>query len=429
RIFYTKGGRIVAHEGVTSRLPGTAKGFFTKTGEVDQTREFYNMRQRMKRMGADGYYLLHNHPSGEPAPSQADVHLTAKYARNVPGFHGHIVIDHERYSVIDRPAQGGRFSYRLGRVETGGSDSLLAASIPHDALNRVITRASDLVRIGRQLQAPEGFVSLIHRGTNGRVRAIQEMPSALRARPKEAGDFIRGQQRNFGATHSFIYSSGGNRDALAAALEMIRSGVLTDYVESSGRFSARDRTTPGKPSQKVKGIRVEEAEPGGRRVREPVAGWRPDTAAFAEKLGVELPYFRGRSSEPVSIQVGDRKEQLKAEQAEQLERNMKERLTSALDLLKNEKRFKAMGEQEKRAAANQVRRKITDVERDRMRLTISPNYYSPDRKDAADWKQAVKEGESLERVVRDAVARIWHYRSTKAAGDRTLPETLRNLHW
>ena len=27
--------------------------------------------------GADGYYLVHNHPSGNPTPSQSDVNVTA----------------------------------------------------------------------------------------------------------------------------------------------------------------------------------------------------------------------------------------------------------------------------------------------------------------------------------------------------------------
>ena len=34
------------------------------------------MKERMKRLGAKGYYLLHNHPSGDPTPSPADIEMT-----------------------------------------------------------------------------------------------------------------------------------------------------------------------------------------------------------------------------------------------------------------------------------------------------------------------------------------------------------------
>src|SRR5262249_10984640 len=99
-IYLDKDSNIVAHHGITSRLPGASAGFASKTGTANVARELFNMRQRMKRMGADSYYLLHNHPSGDPIPSSQDAALTRKYEANVPGFKGHVVIDSVEYSVL-----------------------------------------------------------------------------------------------------------------------------------------------------------------------------------------------------------------------------------------------------------------------------------------------------------------------------------------
>ena len=47
----------------------TARNDFLKT-------RYDDMKDRMKRLKADGYYLLHNHPSGNPKASEADVYST-----------------------------------------------------------------------------------------------------------------------------------------------------------------------------------------------------------------------------------------------------------------------------------------------------------------------------------------------------------------
>jgi len=52
------------------------------------------------RTGADGYYLLHNHPSGNPTPSREDIKLTEVVAARIPGLLAHVVINSNRYAII-----------------------------------------------------------------------------------------------------------------------------------------------------------------------------------------------------------------------------------------------------------------------------------------------------------------------------------------
>ena len=117
RVFYMKGDTIVGHEGVSSRMPSTALAFKTKATSSNTLHrndlnkqykkdmsKFYNeIKDRMKRLDADGYYMLHNHPAGTMNPSQADLHVTNQYIDKVPGFKGHIIINSGKYFVLENP--------------------------------------------------------------------------------------------------------------------------------------------------------------------------------------------------------------------------------------------------------------------------------------------------------------------------------------
>ena len=127
------------------------------------------MKQRMQRLGADGYYLLHNHPSGRPHASPEDLRGTLAFAKKVEGFQGHIIINSGEYAVIE-PALTKPQIYQIPDHQ----ETLLTPSIPHDLLNQTIAKPIDVVRLGTQLQAKEGIVTLTYLGSDNRVRAIQE---------------------------------------------------------------------------------------------------------------------------------------------------------------------------------------------------------------------------------------------------------------
>ena len=58
-----------------------------------------------------GFWMLHNHPSGEPYPSNEDVALTKRLQQTIPGYQGHVVINSGKYAVID--GRGERHVYQL----------------------------------------------------------------------------------------------------------------------------------------------------------------------------------------------------------------------------------------------------------------------------------------------------------------------------
>ena len=55
----------------------------------------------MQRLEADGYYLVHNHPSGKPTASGQDYSVSINFKNNVPGFKDHLILDHDTYGTIE----------------------------------------------------------------------------------------------------------------------------------------------------------------------------------------------------------------------------------------------------------------------------------------------------------------------------------------
>lgn len=59
------------------------------------------IRAKMRELGADKYYMLHNHPTANITPSKPDIQVTKTVASKTSGFGGHIIIDHNAFSFID----------------------------------------------------------------------------------------------------------------------------------------------------------------------------------------------------------------------------------------------------------------------------------------------------------------------------------------
>src|SRR5262249_17924811 len=264
RIIYTKGSRVVDHTAVTSRLPGHVVPFATDAeGNVDAARAVYEMKSRMERLGADGYYLLHNHPSGRPGASPADVAVTRAFERRVPGFRGHVIINSGEYGFLS-PSGGAGFATNATDSPqifdlpgaTSQADPLLTPSLPHELLGRQFEDPKDLAAAAKQLQQ-QGKITLLYLGADFRVRAIDQAPVGLFLRPQEFSDFLRGRYRRVGAERAIAYTD----DPLlwSHGRLYVKNGLLSDYVEGSGISAARG-VAPRKTNPRPRGFRVEQQQ-------------------------------------------------------------------------------------------------------------------------------------------------------------------------
>jgi hypothetical protein len=99
RLFFTDAdGNIISQLGVTSRLPGSSNAIIGN----DLNKYLVEVQKAAKDVGAVGFWMLHNHPSGNVQSSGADRVLTKTFNKYMPGmnFLGHVIIDTNKYGLI-----------------------------------------------------------------------------------------------------------------------------------------------------------------------------------------------------------------------------------------------------------------------------------------------------------------------------------------
>ncbi|URI08918.1 PLxRFG domain-containing protein [Aquincola tertiaricarbonis] len=226
RVFLTKGDTIVHSTGVSSRMPG-----FSPMVPHGMTAEQYVqwLKDQLQATGADGYYILHNHPSGDPTPSDADSRLTKWLGAQVPGMRAHVVINSNRYAVMSGDGE----AYRV-ETRDFGPDKLLVPSKPSAALGKSITSVKALVQLGQSLKRP-GWLTLVGTDSNGEVRAIGDAPAEiLRKNYLFLAAAARRFMRQSGSQSVFLVGDDGDVASMPVRMA-IKNGVLRDAVGDAGR--------------------------------------------------------------------------------------------------------------------------------------------------------------------------------------------------
>lgn len=90
-----------------------------------------SVKSQMDLRGADGIYLLHNHPSGKVDPSNEDLKLTRSFGKEFEdALKGHVVINSDKFALIDRYGATEKIKYNpkagllfSNRIKIKGTDS------------------------------------------------------------------------------------------------------------------------------------------------------------------------------------------------------------------------------------------------------------------------------------------------------------------
>ena len=232
RIFYVKDGKIVAHEGLSSRMPHFSQFYAPK----DIPKEVTKIIRRMRRVGANQIYLLHNHPTGNPKASAQDVAFTDFLDRNLSNYakkmgveasvEAHVIIDHKEYTVV-RPS---------GKPETFLLDEASEkwkAGVPHDLLGTPIDGAEDVIRIARDLKTPRKFATLIFRTADGTLGGIQDVPLGI-VNGKDVAGYVRNRAVEFGSAEAVLVLRSMKDMDWRNMRSLIEGGVFQDIVAPSG---------------------------------------------------------------------------------------------------------------------------------------------------------------------------------------------------
>ena len=233
RIFYTRKNRIIHHTAISSRLPSSV--YLDKINGTEHHLGNWVSNTRFE-VQADDYWLLHNHPSGKATASWQDEQFTAQLASLVPGFKGHVIINTNQYSVINRKLEVSFINWMDSQA--GGYQN--GAYRQHDYLLENIATPDDLARIGMALKHKDQYFSLIGTNATGAVQSISELPvSILERSPRILLARLQKFTRNSGVSSVFVITPDKhfNHPVLLKACEM---GILRDVIGISANHENSD---------------------------------------------------------------------------------------------------------------------------------------------------------------------------------------------
>lgn len=233
RIFYTRRNRIIHHTAISSRLPSSV--YLDKINGTEHHLGNWVNNTRFK-VQADGYWLLHNHPSGNATASRHDEQFTAQLASLVPGFKGHVIINTNQYSVINPKLEVSFFNWMSNQAGGYQND----AYKQHDYLLENIATPDDLARIGMALKRKDQYFSLIGTNATGAVQLISELPvSILERSPRILLARLQKFTRNSGVSSVFVITPDKhfNHQVFLKACE---TGILRDVIGISANHENSD---------------------------------------------------------------------------------------------------------------------------------------------------------------------------------------------
>ena len=231
RIFFVDGqDRVVSQIGLTQRLPGAVNAVMG-----DDAYEFANnLMVEARKKGATGFYMLHNHPSGQATPSGADESMTVSYAQQLMPtmkFHGHVVIDTNEFSVIDRNGRSQKHirDFKQKAPLDRGDWEYWQIKGPNDAMN-----------IAKAIEKDPNAVTLIMTNYQLQVHAVTTIPRASISSNKQATfkAVARATLRNTG---SHVFAVSHDLDALLQVRGLVQDGI---HISPNGRVSSLRETRP-----------------------------------------------------------------------------------------------------------------------------------------------------------------------------------------
>lgn len=232
RIIYMRDDNIVNYETITSRLPNSCKIF--KSEEKNQiqknTRGFEEITRRMYRLGANGYYLQHNHPSGNAKASVEDIFVTNTFKNNIQGFKGHIIIDHGTYAWIGTDIEKNKLKIdndiKIESLSQLGSQAVIKDS---PFLHRKINSRNDLAKIMYDIKHSNHYSCLVLTSATCDIRLLQEVPNTfINMSYRQIGGYIKNRCIDTGSTRAFLATT--DRPFFERAKDLVNLGYISDCL-------------------------------------------------------------------------------------------------------------------------------------------------------------------------------------------------------
>lgn len=232
RIIYMRDNNIVNYETITSRLPNSCDIFKVKakTPFIKNLKGYQDISRRMYRLGANGYYLQHNHPSGNAKASINDMLITQDLDENIKGFKGHIIVDHGTYSWIEKDIEKHTLK-AINNINIESIPNLDSQELIKDdpLMHKKINSRNDLARIMYDIKHSNHYSCLVLTSAINNIRLFQEVPNTfINMSYRQIGGYIKNRCIDTGSTRAFLATT--DRPFFERAKDLVELGYLSDCL-------------------------------------------------------------------------------------------------------------------------------------------------------------------------------------------------------
>lgn len=232
RIIYMRDNNIVNYETITSRLPNSCDifKFKAKTPFQKNIKGYQDISRRMYRLGANGYYLQHNHPSGNAKASINDMWVTQEIDENIKGFKGHIIVDHGTYSWIEKDIEKNILK-AINNINIESIHNLDSQELIKDdpLMHKKINSRNDLARIMYDIKHSNHYSCLVLTSAINNIRLFQEVPNTfINMSYRQIGGYIKNRCIDTGSTRAFLATT--DRPFFERAKDLVELGYLSDCL-------------------------------------------------------------------------------------------------------------------------------------------------------------------------------------------------------
>lgn len=231
RLIYMKENKIVGYESISSRVPNYVNIFErNKQGRVNTERCVYKILSRMNRLGADSYYMVHNHISGEAKASNEDLRTTAFFIKYIKGFLGHLIINNENYSWI----------YYDEKENTVKADKQVSINVRKaNKMRKVLNEKSiydvkilsrdDLVSVLNVIKNTPDYSIAILTDSKGQIRMVLDIPNNFfNMQEEQLKGYFKNLARMSGASRVFFGTN--DNETYKKALKHQMNGTFKDCI-------------------------------------------------------------------------------------------------------------------------------------------------------------------------------------------------------
>lgn len=277
RMVYVKNGAVVGYDSFSSRKPGMS--MISPSGKWSE--HYMKMGARAERLGADTIYPTHNHPSGNPTPSESDIivqkHLKKIIEQQVLAHDGkltkifpsgvklgdHVVTNHKKYTLINGY---GETTLKQMYNEGLAPDPLLKEKYP-SYLKHKVTKPDHIMKISQAISKSINKEDITAIFISGNVsRGVTSIPREIWNNKEGFRNYLENLSDSFGTAGIALSYKGSDRFAVLEKLEpLLKSGQVLDFIHYrdgkpiSYRAVAGFDITTFKP-KKAKFSRVREPE-------------------------------------------------------------------------------------------------------------------------------------------------------------------------